>query len=665
MKIIVKLLGLLIGAVITLAIIAIVAVSFFFDPNDYKEEITRLVQEKTGRALQIEGDIALSFFPWIGLDIGRTQLENAAGFGDQPFAKIERVGVKVELLPLFSKQLVADTIILNGMHLNLTVKKDGSKNWDDLVALADKDKGTKEKEGREDADTISGKLNINGVKITDARLILDDQKKGTYLAIKQLKLQTGRLAIGEPIDLEVSFDLKEKKIDKSHHIELESTIEIDTEKQTLKISNLELELDDLQINGYAEGTSILGDPQFKGQIKVSEFIPRDVLQGLEISAPETQDPTVLGKAVLETSFTSTSDSVKLSGLKMKMDDTRLLGQITVNNFASPVINFSLDIDDIDVDRYLPPTAAKSDASANSKQAGTSTGNEKLLPVETLRDLNLKGTLKIGKMKASGLRSENIEIGLTAKQGNIRVYPAKASLYKGSYNGDVRLDVRGKTPILSMNEKLAGVQAAPLFKDVAGWDFIMGRAEATAKLTSKGNTMNALKKGLNGNLQFSFKDGAIKGYNVGYMIRKANATFSGQPTPKQETQETDFSEFRGTATVRNGVVHNNDLLVTSPLLKITGSGQADLVKEQLDYRVKAEIVASIQLQGGDPLEKLKGVQIPLRISGSFNNPKYNLELGKVLEEKAKAKIKEKVEEKKQELKQKLEDKLKDKLKNLFR
>ena len=117
-------------------------------------------------------------------------------------------------------------------------------------------------------------------------------------------------------------------------------------------------------------------------------------------------------------------------------------------------------------------------------------------------------------------------------------------------------------------------------------------------------------------------------------------------------------------MRNGVVHNNDLSVISPLLKITGSGQADLVKEQLDYRVKTEIVTSIQLQSGYPLEKLKGVQIPLRISGSFYDPKYNLELGKILEEKAKAKVKEKVTEKKQEFKQKLEDKLKDKFKGLF-
>ena len=150
MKIIFKLLGFLIGAVIVLVIAAIVAVSLFFDPNDYKEELTNLVQKETGRILQVEGDLSLSFFPWIGVEIGRTQLANAAGFGEQPFAKIEHVGVKVELLPLFGKQLVADTIVLNGVHLNLAVKKDGSNNWDDLARSTDKDIDEEAEERRDD-----------------------------------------------------------------------------------------------------------------------------------------------------------------------------------------------------------------------------------------------------------------------------------------------------------------------------------------------------------------------------------------------------------------------------------------------------------------------------------------------------------------------------------
>jgi len=58
------------GFVITLIIliiIAIVVVPSLFDPNDYRDEISKLVKEKTQRDLAIEGDLNLSVFPWLGV----------------------------------------------------------------------------------------------------------------------------------------------------------------------------------------------------------------------------------------------------------------------------------------------------------------------------------------------------------------------------------------------------------------------------------------------------------------------------------------------------------------------------------------------------------------------------------------------------------------------
>ncbi|MCK4894600.1 MAG: AsmA family protein, partial [Calditrichia bacterium] len=81
MKKLFKLLGFLISAVFVLLIMLVVALTIFIDPNDYKDEIAVLVKEQTGRTLSIEGDLELSFFPWIGVEIGKVQLANAPGFG--------------------------------------------------------------------------------------------------------------------------------------------------------------------------------------------------------------------------------------------------------------------------------------------------------------------------------------------------------------------------------------------------------------------------------------------------------------------------------------------------------------------------------------------------------------------------------------------------------
>ena len=116
----------------------------------------------------------------------------------------------------------------------------------------------------------------------------------------------------------------------------------------------------------------------------------------------------------------------------------------------------------------------------------------------------------------------------------------------------------------------------------------------------------MKQTLNGKLGFAFTDGAVKGFNLAAMLRKAQAQLNGQPAPEETgPNQTDFSELSGTASVTNGIMRNRDLLAKSPLLRVQGEGDIDLPKETLDYLVTAKVVKSIEGQGGKDLADLKG------------------------------------------------------------
>ncbi len=132
MKKILKILGIIVAVLVALFVVAAIALTLFFDPNDYREDIARYVQEQTGRELKIEGDLSLSYFPWIGIEIGKVELGNAPGFGPQPFAQVTKAGIKVQLLPLLHKELVMDKVILDGLQLNLARNEKGVSNWQDL-----------------------------------------------------------------------------------------------------------------------------------------------------------------------------------------------------------------------------------------------------------------------------------------------------------------------------------------------------------------------------------------------------------------------------------------------------------------------------------------------------------------------------------------------------
>jgi AsmA protein len=118
-------------------------------------------------------------------------------------------------------------------------------------------------------------------------------------------------------------------------------------------------------------------------------------------------------------------------------------------------------------------------------------------------------------------------------------------------------------------------------------------------------------------------------------------------------KTDFSSLTGSFIAKNGVINNQDLLVKSPLLRIDGAGKINLPKEGINYGLKVSIVESANGQGGKDLTDLKGLTIPVKITGSFDNPKPTVDLASLFKNKAKEEVKAKIADK---LKGKLGDDL---------
>ncbi|HEU4645237.1 MAG TPA: AsmA-like C-terminal region-containing protein, partial [Burkholderiales bacterium] len=154
-----------------------------------------------------------------------------------------------------------------------------------------------------------------------------------------------------------------------------------------------------------------------------------------------------------------------------------------------------------------------------------------------------------------------------------------------------------------------------------------------------------------------KDGALKGINLTEVLRKTRAAFgskSAQQASADPAQRTDFSAMSASFAINNGVARNDDLEVRAPVLRVGGAGDIDIGNSQLNYVAKASVVATSKGQGGADLEHLSGLTIPVKLTGPFDAPKYEIDYRSIAGDAAKAKVKEKVREK-------IEDKLRGLLK----
>src|SRR5690606_9116931 len=135
--------------------------------------------------------------------------------------------------------------------------------------------------------------------------------------------------------------------------------------------------------------------------------------------------------------------------------------------------FAFHIDSIDADRYMAPTTEE-EVQAN--------GEAEPLPLDSLRALNIDGSLRVDELVVSQLQMRDIEIGLTAKGGEIALYPFQAALYEGNFTGDIRLDARSDTPLASVDTRLTNVNLEPLLLDFMDASYATGIANIQLSLT---------------------------------------------------------------------------------------------------------------------------------------------------------------------------------------
>ncbi len=258
------------------------------------------------------------------------------------------------------------------------------------------------------------------------------------------------------------------------------------------------------------------------------------------------------------------------------------------------------------------------------------------------------------LTANELEISEISTDISPTASGWRIHPLSAVFYDGDYSGDIRLQTEAQNMPLRFDESLNGVAMGPLLAAFTGFERVTGEAGMAASGALALSSGNPPLASLTADGEFSIRDGALRGINIARIIRQALARLEGRtPPPDTETPETDFTSFTGSVSVRDGVASSDDISLDSPLLRVRGSGQSDLVEQTLALRLDVNIVGSIEGQGGETLESLRGVAIPLQIEGSWDQPRVSVDVARVLQESQGTRIRERIEEEVDELRNRLE------------
>lgn len=591
------------GAVVLLLISLVVYLTMFFNLNDFKPEIIDAVKKKTHRDFVITQDLSWKFFPRLGIKLGGVALSNPEGFEPKQMLQVEQAVVEVALLPLFSKKLEVAALKFDGVTVNLVTQKNGRNSLDGLASATKTP--AKDKTPSSELPGIAG-LKIGGISITRSQINLIDEMKGERKQFTLDKLALGRLTPDQftKLDFKASATLPDMTLASEGRGELMVTGGL----QSIKVK-------DLKIENTIEGKSI---PNKKMQINLTSQV--------DLSLVEKQ--------------------LKLQLDALSADTLKATGNVNVHYGSDvPMITAKIDVGDVDVDALLPrqkgekasagvPGAKSADKSADKQTEPDLTGLKKV-------DLKLMMTVK--SIKAANLHTQNWLMEMNLKNGVLDLKNLTAQLYQGKMKASGQLDARQKVASYRFSKNVEAVQIRPLLKDVANVDLLSGTANFNASGSGQSLIVENLKKNLLAKGNFNVTNGAVHGVNIPQMIRTAQSALKGEF--KQESapeQKTDFTSLTGSFSVANGVATNPDLLMASPLIRLSGAGNANLISQALNYKLTARLVGSLKGQGTEK-DKLSSVDIPLTITGTMQKPKYGLDTTGLLDTKLKQE-KEKVKEK---------------------
>lgn len=725
-------------AVILLVAAAIIIATLVIDPNNYKPQIEKVVEDKTNLDLILEGDISWSFIP-IGLELNNVE----ARLEDKPFVKLNQLVAEVDFWSLITMSPAVDQFTLDGLDANLVKNAQGQGNWERIMPEGEPSQAPAEQQPQEPAPETAAaedtgeseplQFEVEEISITNAALHYTDDATGQSVTIEDVSVSATEIALGQTFPLQASFRFATNQPEFAVSGQLSAQMTANEALNQFQIQDLDSSFDmtgepfggqtvdaglsgDITANLEAETASLsdivanfanvelttnldvqgFSEPKLAGQLNVAQFSPRELLKAMGQADIVTSDENVLQSASFSTEIGGEPGQIGLNDMNLSLDDTTFTGRFGLG-LENTAISLSLQGNELNVDRYLPPKAEGEQAdepatdTTGEAEGGTATASNaaepegELLPLATLRGLALDINFGLGELVVSNLTITDIKSKITANNGLVKVEQFGGNLYEGDFNVTATLDARNDNPTWKVSERANNIQTLSLLTDLADMTMLAGAANLTADITTQGNRVSALKSNAQGEVRFNLADGSFNKMNLTRMACQGIALANQESlTATDWSDSTPFNDMHGVLKIDGNTINNTDLTAALAGMRLEGDGTVNTASNELDYELGLRIVGEIHRDEACRVtEYVKGAVIPVECRGdltgepaklcSFDGSRFRDTLktmaANAASEKAKKELNRAIDDK---LGEKLEErldkessgKIKDALKGLF-
>jgi len=302
--------------------------------------------------------------------------------------------------------------------------------------------------------------------------------------------------------------------------------------------------------------------------------------------------------------------------KAKIDDSEIIGNAVINDFTHPVYTVEVSAKKLDLDRYLSSQWLEhlSDDATKLNTAG-------------FKNMALNGKLSVGEIKINNFNVKKLDADIKIGQSMITVSPLTAQLFGGSSSGSISVSAQ-ETPEILIQQNLKAVQIDQILASTSSSNRLIGKGDLALEFSTQGNSMGELQESLVGKVSVALAHGSLAGINLRSALVDGRTELGSSNLervfPANFSETTGFSGLKANFSLKDGIASCTDFEMNSPLIRTTGEGEIELKTANLNYRLNAAVSSTINRRSARDLFELRGVTVPIRVSGPYASPSITID-----------------------------------------
>jgi AsmA protein len=574
-----KRLGMPIAALLGLALIGLIATSWFINRDALRAAVEAQIRAVTGLDLAVKGKIEVSVFPASYVSFHDVGLKGGATA--DPALGVDVLTANLRLLPLLLQRFeIADVMMLRP-KIRVVREADGESNWTPFIDTIARTM----KPGAEN------QVSFSEIRIQDGVLTYEDAANHASETLGDIDLSLAWPSISRSFAATGQFDWRGERIDGSISVS-DFIAALSGERSGLKARLASAPLK-LAFDGtVANRTSMM----MEGTLTVDSASLRNALRWTGQPSPGAGG---FGRFALKARANVIGASIALTNVNVELDGAE--GVMTYANNGRQTLQATLAAGALDFTPYI--------STFRLLASGARDWNRQLFDLNSLSTTDLDMRLSAAGVTVGSSKLGRTAFGANLRGGALALSVGEAQMYGGIAKGSFGIARSDAVADVKAQFQFTDVDLQACASELFGVTKLSGRGNLNVSLVASGSSPFGLAQSLDGTVSLTGHDGAIAGLNVEQLLKRlerrplsGGGNFRSGSTPYDNlTIALKFAE---------GVATAEDIRLEGPAARITMTGTASVPAREYDMKG----VASLTSANATP-----SFDLPFVVQGPWDDP----------------------------------------------